>query len=114
VLVEADIAEGIFLPSKLVDYISAQKPVLALSPRIGEIADLVPGGGKTRVDSADAPGIRGAIGGLYEDFRKGTLALRNPSGAQVDHFRPELVANRFLETVRELTAEKKESKLQRA
>ena len=114
VLVEADIAEGIFLPSKLVDYISAQKPVLALSPRIGEIADLVPGGGITRVDSADAPGIRDALRGLYEDFRKGTLAQRNPSGAQVDHFRPELVANRFLKTVRELITEKKESKLQRA
>jgi hypothetical protein len=114
VLVEADIAEGIFLPSKLVDYISAQKPVLALSPRIGEIADLVPGGGITRVDAADAPGIRDAIRGLHQDFRKGTLALRSPSGAQVDQFRPELVANQFLQTVRELIAEKKESKLQRA
>jgi hypothetical protein len=31
----------------------------------------------------------------------------------VDQFRPELVANQFLQTVRELIAEKKESKLQR-
>ena len=113
-LVEADIPEGIFLPSKLVDYISARKPVLALSPRVGEIADLVPGGGITRVDAGDAPGIRDAIRVLYEDFRKGTLALRSPSDAQVDQFRPELVAKRFLETVRELIAVKQESKLQRA
>jgi glycosyltransferase involved in cell wall biosynthesis len=113
-LVEADIPEGIFLPSKLVDYISARKPVLALSPRVGEIADLVPGGGITRVDAGDAPGIRDAIRVLYEDFRKGTLALRSPSDAQVEQFSPELVGKRFLETVRELVAVKKESKLQRS
>ena len=29
------------------------------------------------------------------DFRKGTLALRSPSGAQVDQFRPDLVANQI-------------------
>jgi Glycosyl transferase 4-like domain len=113
-LVEGDMAEGIFLPSKLVDYITAQKPILALSPRIGVVADLVSGGGIIRVDPGDACAIRDAIRGLYEDFRKGTLPLRSPSDAQVDQFRPELVANRFLGALRELIAVKKESKLQRA
>jgi glycosyltransferase involved in cell wall biosynthesis len=113
-LVEGEMSEGIFLPSKLVDYISARKPILALSPRVGVVADLASRGGITRVDAADAHGIRDAIRGLYEDFRKGTLARRSPSGAQVDQFRPDLVASRFLETLRELIAERKESKLQRA
>jgi hypothetical protein len=113
-LVEGDMSEGIFLPSKLVDYISARKPVLALSPRVGVIADLASQGGITRVDAGDARGIRDAIRGLYGDFLKGTLALRSPRGAQVDQFRPELVANRFLGALRQVIAEKKESKLQRA
>lgn len=114
VLVEAEMPEGIFLPSKVVDYITALKPILALSPCVGVVADLMSGGGIIRVDPGDACAIRDAIRGLYEDFRRGTLAMRRPSGAQVDQFRPELVANRFLEAVRELIATKKESKLQRA
>ena len=113
-LVEGGMSEGIFLPSKLVDYISARKPILALSPRVGVVADLASGGGITRVDAGDAHGIRDAIRGLYEDFRSGTLALRSPSGAQVDQFRSDLVANRFLGALRQLITEKKESKLQRA
>jgi glycosyltransferase involved in cell wall biosynthesis len=113
-LVEAEMAEGIFLPSKLVDYISAQKPVLALSPRVGVIADLVPGGGITRVDPGDVCGIRDAIRGLYTDFRKGALGQRSPAGQQVDQFRPELVAKRFLDILGELILAKKEGKKPRA
>ena len=113
-LVEGNMAEGIFLPSKAIDYISARKPILALSPAVGVIADLASRGGIIRVDPGDACAIRDAIRGLYEDFRKGTLALRSPTSAQVDQFRPEVVANSFLEAVRELIAAKKESKLQRA
>ena len=111
VLVEAEMAEGIFLPSKLVDYISAKKPVLALSPRLGVVADLVPGGGITRVDAGDARGIRDAIRGLYLDFHNGTLAQRVPSSLQVDQFHPELVAKRFFGSLRELTLAKKGGKL---
>jgi glycosyltransferase involved in cell wall biosynthesis len=113
-LIEAEMAEGIFLPSKLVDYISAGKPILALSPRVGVVADLVSGGGIARVDPADACAIRDAIRGLYMDFRKGTLAQRSPSSLQVDQFRPELIANRFLELLREIVVAKKEGKLRRA
>ena len=109
-LVEAEMAEGIFLPSKLVDYISARKPILALSPRVGVVADLVPGGGITRVDAGDARGIRDAIRGLYVDFRNGILDQRSPAGLQVDQFRPELVAKRFLDLLRELIVARKEGK----
>src|SRR5260370_2166459 len=113
-LVEAEMAEGIFLPSKLVDYISARKPILALSPRVGVVADLVPGGGITRVDAGDACGIRDAMHGLYVDFSRGTLPQRSPSGLQVDQFSPELIAKRFLELLRELILVKKQRKLERA
>jgi glycosyltransferase involved in cell wall biosynthesis len=113
-LVEAEMSEGIFLPSKLVDYISARKPILALSPRVGVVADLVPGGGIIRVDAGDARGIRDAIRDLYVDFSNGTLDQRGPAGLQVDQFRPELVAKTFLDLLRELILAKKEGKQRRA
>ena len=79
-LVEGDMAEGIFLPSKAIDYISARKPILALSPAVGVVADLASGGGIIRVDPGDACAIRDAIRGLYADFRERNLALRSPGG----------------------------------
>lgn len=39
-IIEADLPEGIFLPSKLVDAAQVGKPILALSPRIGVLRDL--------------------------------------------------------------------------
>jgi glycosyltransferase involved in cell wall biosynthesis len=35
VLIEGEVEEGVFLPSKLCDYLVAKKPVIALSPRRG-------------------------------------------------------------------------------
>jgi hypothetical protein len=81
---------------------------------VGVIADLVPGGGITRVDARDVRGIRDAIHGLYVDFSRGTLPQRSPSGLQVDQFSPELIAKRFLELLRELILAKKQRKLERA
>jgi hypothetical protein len=111
-LVEAEMAEGIFLPSKIVDYISARKPILALSPRVGVVADLVPGGGITRVDAGDASSIRDALDSLFVDFRKDALVQRSPSGLQVDQFRPELVARKFLALLPELILAKKNGSIQ--
>jgi glycosyltransferase involved in cell wall biosynthesis len=40
-LIEASCDRGVFLPSKLVDYIEVGKPILALSPQIGVVHDLI-------------------------------------------------------------------------
>lgn len=41
VLIEAPCERGIFLPSKLTDYIEVGQPILALSPRVGAVRDLI-------------------------------------------------------------------------
>lgn len=41
VLIEAPCQRGVFLPSKLIDYIEVGQPILALSPRIGAVRDLI-------------------------------------------------------------------------
>jgi glycosyltransferase involved in cell wall biosynthesis len=96
VLIEADMKEGIFLPSKLVDYLSAGKPVLALSPRVGVINDMAEQFGILRVDTGDVEGVRKAIGNLYQNFRNHTLAAVAPSPKQISQFEPRNIASVFL------------------
>lgn len=40
-VIEAGCEEGIFLPSKIADYAQARKPIIAVSPVIGTLADLL-------------------------------------------------------------------------
>ena len=40
-LIEAPCEEGIFLPNKVVEYAQSGKPILAISPRVGTINDLI-------------------------------------------------------------------------
>jgi glycosyltransferase involved in cell wall biosynthesis len=106
VLVEAEMPEGIFLPSKLVDYLSARKPVLALSPRAGVVNDMAERFGILRVDTGDVEGVRRTIGSLYGDFRNRTLSLRGPAQEQVSQFEPKNLAATFLAAVRGLAQSK--------
>ena len=102
VLIEADMKEGIFLPSKLVDYLSAEKPVLALSPRVGVINDIAEQFGILRVDTEDVEGVRKAIGNLYLNFRNHTLASVSPGRTQIKQFEPQNIASMFLTAIRRL------------
>ena len=107
VLVEAEMQEGIFLPSKLVDYLSARKPVLALSPKVGVVNDMAERFGILRVDTGDVEAVRRTIGSLYSDFRNRTLPLRGPAQEQVSQFEPKNLAAMFLAAVRSLAQSKR-------
>jgi glycosyltransferase involved in cell wall biosynthesis len=103
ILVEAQLDEGIFLPSKLVDYLVARKPVLAVSPRIGVVADLAAHGGILRVDTNDHAAMRDVIADLYTHFTQGTLDLRAPSDDQVEGFKADAIARKFIAAVEPVT-----------
>jgi glycosyltransferase involved in cell wall biosynthesis len=77
-LVEGNMTEGIFLPSKFPDYIQARKPVIALSPAKGTIADLLPRRGVTLVPVDDARAIEAAIAFHYEAFSRGEIDRLEP------------------------------------
>lgn len=96
VMVEADWSEGILLLSKMSDYVAARKPILALSPRVGTVADLLPDPGLTRVDPSDAAGVARALCELYDAWRQGALETRAPSEKLVKQFDAGEVAGRFL------------------
>jgi hypothetical protein len=99
ILAEANIAEGIYLPSKLTDYLTARKPILALSPSVGVVADMAPRGGIVRVDPNDAGAIQKAIEGFYADFREGTLSRWAPEDELVSQFKAHNVVARFLRAI---------------
>jgi glycosyltransferase involved in cell wall biosynthesis len=70
-LVEAPAQEGLFLPSKLVDYLGAGRPVLALSPSRGAAARLLRRQGDRVVPPNDVAGIAAALTLSIERFRRG-------------------------------------------
>jgi glycosyltransferase involved in cell wall biosynthesis len=102
ILVEAALSEGIFLPSKLVDYLVARKPILALSPRVGVVEDLARRGGIMRVDVDDASEVQGAIATLYAQYRRGSLESLAPTNALANDFSANIIAEQFMSAIQPL------------
>ena len=73
-LIDAPAEENLFLPSKLVDYLPAGKPILALTPPRGASADLVRALGYPVVAPDDEGGIVAALDALLAAHRDGRLA----------------------------------------
>jgi glycosyltransferase involved in cell wall biosynthesis len=106
ILVEASMDEGIFFPSKLADYIVCGKPVLALSPRSGTVADLASRDELIRIDH-DSEAVRRAISTLYAAFKRGTLSSRQPSDQLQAQLQGHNVAKKFLAACQALTSKKR-------
>ncbi|MEK7754579.1 MAG: hypothetical protein AAB654_21820 [Acidobacteriota bacterium] len=75
VIVEAPCDHGIFLPSKLIDYVQCGRPVLALSPRRGTVADIM---SRFRcgvaADCTSVDSVYDALRRLYRLWEAGELA----------------------------------------
>lgn len=98
-LIEGKISEGIFLPSKLADYVVAKKPVLAISPAVGVVADLEPANWLLRVDQDNEEDVTTALASYYDDFTHGRLAFRTPPEHVIHQYQPQVVAERLLSTI---------------
>lgn len=96
VLVEGNFEEGIYLPSKLTDYITALRPILALSPEIGEIGDIAAEAHIAHVAPSDTDGVAAALERLYSDHVNGKLERRAPPTAIARRFDPSTIAAQFL------------------
>lgn len=83
-LVEADMEDGIFFPSKLSDYLAGGRPILALSPRRGVTADLLASGGGLLAQPEDEAGIATALERVHDLWRAGRLNDLAPQPGQVE------------------------------
>jgi glycosyltransferase involved in cell wall biosynthesis len=98
VIIEAACKEGVFLPSKFVDYVQTGRPILALSPRVGTLADIVSAsGGGIAVDCESPEAVAGAIGVLYEHWKAGTLDKAFSSARLSQRFGEEHVVGAYRE-----------------
>jgi glycosyltransferase involved in cell wall biosynthesis len=74
VVIEAPLSEGIFFPSKVADYVQVGSPILAVSPVVGTLNDLLSGyGGGIAVDCTSPEAIAKGIESLYWSWQAGEL-----------------------------------------
>ncbi len=103
VVIEAPCAEGIFLPSKVVDYAQTARPILAVSPRLGTVADLLGAhGGGLAVDCLSMESVAAGIGDLFSAWEGGYLQQRYGSPALARVFSPGRIVALYGEIVAEL------------
>jgi len=65
---------SLFLPLKLIEYIGFKKPILGITPLVGESASLIRSLRGCVVSPDDIPGIENAILSLYEKFKENNLS----------------------------------------
>ena len=76
-LVEAPCEEGIFLPSKVADYMQLEKPIFALSPSIGTMRDMFDSKQIDYfADVTDYMAIAKEISRIYDDFNNKSYTIR--------------------------------------
>lgn len=74
VLIEAPCEEGVFLPSKLADYVQVGRPILGVSPLNGTIADTFKKfGGGIAVDCTSIDSIYNGLNTMFDYWEKGVL-----------------------------------------
>lgn len=74
VVIEAPCREGIFFPSKVLDFIQTGRPILAISPKVGVLNDLLRDhGGGIAVDCSSPESVARALEILFNAWRAGSL-----------------------------------------
>jgi glycosyltransferase involved in cell wall biosynthesis len=106
VIIEAPLKEGIFMPGKLVDYVQIGRPILALSPVVGTIVDILSKhGGGIAVDCQSPDAVAQALQKLYVHWTEGTLNRTYDSASLVSLFSEERVLRLYMDIFQSLLSE---------
>jgi glycosyltransferase involved in cell wall biosynthesis len=105
VVIEAPLKEGIFLPSKFVDYVQTGRPILALSPTVGTLPDILSThGGGLAVDGSSPSAVADAIETFYRHWETGSLDVAYGSSKLVELFSQQRVLGQYAELFRHVLA----------
>ncbi len=102
VIIEADCEEGVFFPSKFVDFVQTGRPILAVSPKTGTMSDILSKGGGIAADCRVPEEIAGAIKALYEEWQTGTLEMNYSSDRLFAIFNEENILTQYTELFKKL------------
>ena len=103
VIIEAPLKEGIFMPSKIVDYVQIGCPILAIAPVIGTINDILSKhGGGIAVDCQSPDAVAQALQTLYIHWKKGTLNRTYGSKSLISLFSEEHVLRLYMDLFKKL------------
>lgn len=103
IVIEADLKEGIFFPSKFVDLVQTGRPILAVSPVVGTLSDIISeygGGMAINVKSPDA--VAKAIEEFYTEWKKGKLDEQYSSDRLFHLFGEKLILNEYSKIFKKL------------
>jgi glycosyltransferase involved in cell wall biosynthesis len=98
-VIDAPAEHSVFLPSKIVDYLSLERPILALTPQSGASARVLGGLGFPTVDPTDEAGIRLKLREALARCQKGESATPLPPSEMLRAFDTHVVAARLEEVI---------------
>ena len=102
-IIEASCDEGIFFPSKFVDFIQTGRPILAVSPRNGTLFDILSEhGGGLAVDCTSADDVARGITDLYTAWKTGELEKRYNSSRLKNLFCAETILTAYTAVIEKL------------
>ena len=93
VIIEADCAEGIYLPTKVSDFMQMQIPIFSISPKNGTLNDLYKSGNiPYYADVQDVENIASNINKIYSDFKENQIKNNIIPGT----FLPQSIIDQYL------------------
>lgn len=100
VVIEAQCEEGIFLPSKFADFVQTNRPILAISPVSGTLADVLSAhGGGIAADCSSVDKVALAVETMYLAWVDGTLEKKYQSGHLFGLYGEDVVMQKTIEVI---------------
>ena len=91
-VIDAPLEVSPFFPSKLADYMGANRPILGITPAQGATADILRRLGQTTVSPLSTSSIADIVHNLWQSWRNGTLQDLAPPQDRIKQFSVEKVA----------------------